>query len=290
MSTTIGVMNWRGENAFNYFVILPNTNYFSFRQKSCTISCNNSKYFLVYLGGLMKRNNNKVMKENKERWLLTYADMITLLMVFFIVLFAMSNLDAKKYQSLAESLNDVFVGQKAILDAPSQSVIPSQSSNELAEMEKQLRDTISEQGLVSKVTINYESEGIVLSFQDTVLFDLGSANLRSEAVSVIEKVTGILSKIPLKIRVEGNTDDLPIHTAQFPSNWELSVARATSVVRIMIQNTKMNPNLISIVGHGEYKPVAPNDSAENRQQNRRVDIVILRGNSGGFVEPPISKQ
>ena len=238
----------------------------------------------------MKRNNNKVMKENKERWLLTYADMITLLMVFFIVLFAMSNLDAKKYQSLAESLNDVFVGQKAILDAPSQSVIPSQSSNELAEMEKQLRDTISEQGLVSKVTINYESEGIVLSFQDTVLFDLGSANLRSEAVSVIEKVTGILSKIPLKIRVEGNTDDLPIHTAQFPSNWELSVARATSVVRIMIQNTKMNPNLISIVGHGEYKPVAPNDSAENRQQNRRVDIVILRGNSGGFVEPPITKQ
>lgn len=228
----------------------------------------------------MARKKETKVKENKERWLLTYADMITLLMVFFIVLFAMSNIDAKKYQSLAESLNDVFSGQKAILNDPSSNIVnikPSTSEEDLSEMEQQLKDIIAELGLVSKVKINYESEGIVLSFQDTVLFNLGSASLTPEAVSIIGKVTEVLAKAPLRIRVEGNTDDLPIRTVQFPSNWELSVARSTSVVRTMLNNPKMEPGRISILGHGEYRPTAPNDSPENRQLNRRVDIVILRG-------------
>jgi chemotaxis protein MotB len=238
----------------------------------------------------MKRRSTNVRKENKERWLLTYSDMITLLMVFFIVLFAMSNVDAKKYQSLAESLNDVFSGQKSVLSNPSQSVVsimPKLSTEDFSEMEKQLRETIEELGLVSKVKINYESEGIVLSFQDTVLFDLGSANLRPEAENVIDKVTAVLAKSPFKLRVEGNTDDLPINTAQFPSNWDLSVARATSVVRMMIKNPNMDPGRLSIMGYGEYRPVAPNDSPENRQLNRRVDIVILQGASVNPAPPVI---
>lgn len=238
----------------------------------------------------MSKKKEIKVKENKERWLLTYADMITLLMVFFIVLYAMSNVDAKKYQSLAESLNDVFSGQKAILNDPSTNIVnvrPSTSQNDFSEMEKQLKDIIAEMGLVSKVQINYESEGIVLSFQDTILFNLGSANLTPEAMNIIEKVTEILAKAPLRIRVEGNTDDLPIRTAQFPSNWELSVARATSVVRVMISNPRMEPGRISILGHGEYRPAAPNDSPENRQLNRRVDIVILRGGETTVPNQPI---
>lgn len=234
----------------------------------------------------MKKKNANVVKENKERWLLTYSDMITLLMVFFIVLFAMSSTDAKKYQSLAESLNDVFNGQKSILNDPSiANVQPTPSQNDFSELEKQLKDIISELGLVSKVKINYESEGIVLSFQDTVLFELGSANVTPAAVNILIKVTDALAKAPLKIRVEGNTCDIPIRTAQYPSNWELSVARATSVVRMMLHNPKMDPSRISIVGHGEYHPVVPNDSEENRQQNRRVDIVILRGSIPAINQP-----
>jgi chemotaxis protein MotB len=137
------------------------------------------------------------------------------------------------------------------------------------------------------VKINYESEGIVLSFQDTVLFDLGSANLRPEAENVIDKVTAVMAKSPFKLRVEGNTDDLPINTAQFPSNWDLSVARATSVVRMMIKDPNMDPGRLSIMGYGEYRPVAPNDSPENRQLNRRVDIVILQGASVNPAPPVI---
>lgn len=238
----------------------------------------------------MKRKKDTKAKENKERWLLTYADMITLLMVFFIVLYAMSNVDAKKYQSLAESLNDVFSGQKAILRDPSLTIVnakPSQSQSDFSEMEKQLKDVIAELGLVSKVKINYESDGIVLSFQDTVLFNLGSASLTPDAINIIGKVTEVLARAPLKIRVEGHTDDLPIRTAQFPSNWELSVSRATSVVRMMLSNPKMEPGRISILGHGEYRPVAPNDSPENRQLNRRVDIVILRGENTTIGQPII---
>lgn len=241
----------------------------------------------------MKKEKVQVKKDNKERWLLTYSDMITLLMVFFIVLYAISNVDARKYQSLAESLSDVFTGQKAILSDPSRNIVnikPSPSEDEFSEMEKQLRDIIADLGLVSKVKISYESEGIVLSFQDTVLFDLGSADLTPEAVNIVGKVTEILARAPLRIRVEGNTCDLPIRTARFPSNWELSVARATSVVRMMINNPKMEPGRISIVGHGEYRPVAPNDSEENRQLNRRVDIVILRGNSPAAEQPVLNRQ
>jgi chemotaxis protein MotB len=132
------------------------------------------------------------------------------------------------------------------------------------------------EGLSTAVTVQHEERGLVVRFADQVFFDLGKADLKPEALAILNKIGPILKDIPNPIRIEGHTDNLPIKTAQFPSNWELSVHRATSVIRYMVEELDFDPTKLSAAGYGEYRPVRPNDSAENRAMNRRVDIVIMR--------------
>jgi len=129
---------------------------------------------------------------------------------------------------------------------------------------------------------------VVLSFQDVALFPLGSAELTPGARDMIGKIGKILIKVPQYLRVEGHTDDLPINTREFPSNWELSVARATSVVQELIHRLNFSPRRLSATGYGEFRPRVPNDSPDNRQQNRRVDIVVLKSKYE-TAEPKIMK-
>lgn len=231
-------------------------------------------------------------KASHERWLITYSDLITLLLIFFVVMYSLSSINARKFKAVAMSLARAMGGERSVLTDTGPSLAPGMSApspeqeeqlaKELAEnagleeIKRELERFIAENGLTGKVSVSLEERGVVLSFQEVALFPLGSADLTPEARETVRKLGPILNKVPNYLRVEGHTDDLPINTARFPSNWELSVARAASVVQEMIGPLGIAPHRLSATGYGEYRPRVPNDSVENRQKNRRVDIVILR--------------
>lgn len=236
----------------------------------------------------MRKHKPPQKHGNQERWLITYADMITLLLIFFIVMYTMSQIDIKKFQFLSESLTKVMGGGGMLLDSPGPSVVQGLSGTEMqsqmdsadrAQLEalrQELAKQIAQSGLNSKVSVSNEERGIVLSFQEDVLFKLGSADLTDQARGIIGKIAPVLLQSPNYIRIEGHTDNLPISTAKFPSNWELSSARAINVLQYIIHKFNFPPERLAAAGYGEYRPRVPNNSAANRQLNRRVDVVILR--------------
>lgn len=251
-----------------------------------------------------------------ERWLISYADFITLLMVFFVVLYAMSQVDAQKYAAMANSLSQVLTGQPSasftyqgpsLVQGASGQKLQAQPGSSTANQEQleQVKEMISEfiaeedqqaaeaqtNGNTSATKLSdniiiYEQErGLVISFKDAMLFPSGSDQLTAKAQEVVAQVGSSLTKLPNYIRVEGHTDNMPIHTGKFPSNWELSVLRASNVVHVLHENAAIPADRLSIIGYGENRPLVANDSNEGRAMNRRVDIVILKQKYDYF-EPP----
>jgi chemotaxis protein MotB len=234
---------------------------------------------------MAKRNQDPPKAENHERWLLTYADLITLLMIFFIVMYTISNVNSKKFAQLSNSMSQAFLGQASgkLIGEAGPALIPGAGSAaaqaEAAKMKKAkeaIDKYIEQQGLKGKVTADLEERGLVISLKEALLFPLGSANLTPEAQRVIQSVGKMLNSMPNQLRIEGHTDNLPIHTAQFPSNWELSTARATNVVNFLTSRVGITPVKLSATGYGEFRPIVANTNEQARAQNRRVDIVVLR--------------
>ncbi|RJX18762.1 MAG: chemotaxis protein MotB [Ammonifex sp.] len=243
----------------------------------------------------MRQRKKEGKEANHERWLITYADLITLLLIFFVVLYSYSNVDAKKFAGIAMSLSQALGGGAGmVVSGQGPSVVSGTPMSQepietkinlnqdvlenirLQKIKAQIEKYAREQGLAARVTTRIEERGVVVSIQDTALFLLGSADLTPQAREIVRKVGQILLTTDNYIRVEGHTCDLPIHTARFPSNWELSTARATSVVQELLKTANFPPQRLSASGYGEYRPVAPNNSEVNRQKNRRVDFVVLR--------------
>lgn len=239
-----------------------------------------------------RRNHKKKSGGSKERWLITYADLITLMLIFFIVMYTLSKVDVAKFETMAQSMEAVFGSGGMILESPGPSVIPGapqqQTQQDIIEqiqldkLKERLQEYIEENGLLTKVSVTMEERGIVLSFQDDVLFDLGSAQLTAQAQELMGKVAPILADSPNYVRIEGHTDNLPIHTARFPSNWELSAARATNVLQELIIEHGLEPQKLSATAYGEYRPRVSNDNASTQQLNRRVNMVILRSKFAGL--------
>lgn len=228
-------------------------------------------------------------KDNSERWLLTYSDLITLLMIFFVIMYAMSNVDAQKYQQLSQSLNGALEPSgmggsgsggtasgggidvtQAVADGKTDKVDP-----ELVAAAEQISKLIKEKNLQDKVSVSIQERGVVVGLMNTVLFDPGSIQIKQDAVPTLVAIGQIANGVHNYIRVEGNTDDVPQNSPTIPSNWELSVLRATEVLKLMVTQSNVAPDKISAVGYGEHRPSVPNTSAENRAKNRKVDIVIL---------------
>jgi chemotaxis protein MotB len=233
-------------------------------------------------------------KENHERWLLTYADLITLLLAFFIVMYSMSRIDAKRFGKVSEQLSNVLRGGHTIFpkgedfDGAGSGMLKlgelrtiqwhvEEKFSRLLKLKKGTTeggghlDKIPEGAISTEVT----ERGLTIHIADRALFESGKADLKEAAREVLNTVTGEIKGIGNHICVEGHTDNVPIHTAAFPSNWELSTARATNVVRYLVENKGVSPQRISARGFGEYRPVASNATDEGRSLNRRVDIVIL---------------
>ncbi|MBP2652094.1 MAG: chemotaxis protein MotB [Firmicutes bacterium] len=224
------------------------------------------------------------------RWLLTYSDLITLLMVFFVVMYAMSKADTVKFNALKESLAVALqpdgAGASLILDHQGATLVDQGNQNASApqseeDFQKMINEIKAKSQEQNQMGFIVDERGLTIRFLDSSLFDLGSANLRPEAFKLLDAVGDSIKNNGRYVRVEGHTDDLPINTYQFPSNWELSAARSIAVTRYLIEKHRLDPRLLSSLGYGEYRPLYPNNAEANRAKNRRVDIVVLRTERAG---------
>jgi chemotaxis protein MotB len=213
------------------------------------------------------------------RWLLTYADMITLMLALFIILFAMSNISKVKVQAFAKSVSGGFDNVWSVNQPPNGGANGSESfesSSSIPAIQRELQQYVQLNHLQTRVQVRTDHRGLVITLlSDKSYYDSGSAELRPETMKILDGIDSFLRRNDNLIRVEGNTDNVPIHTSEYPSNWELSTARAVNVVRYLVEHDGLDPTRLSAAGYGEFKPRTNNHTDEERQQNRRVDIVLL---------------
>lgn len=238
----------------------------------------------------MKRKKKHDHEEHiPEGWLIPYADLLTLLLALFIVLFASSNVDQTKLEKMSQSFNQVFSGGTSVFQASTASNSDISRTNKtdttanprtyelakLDELKEEVNQYIQKNGLEDEIEATINSSGLVLTIQDRALFSMGEATLDGDARAVARSISGILEQAGNReIVVSGHTDNVPINTARFPSNWELSSARATSFMRALLTNDALNPGQFTLASYGEYKPIATNDTDAGRAKNRRVEVLI----------------
>jgi chemotaxis protein MotB len=241
-----------------------------------------------------------------ERWLVSYADFVTLLFAFFVVLYASAQVDRQRALQLSDAIRSGFqqlgVFQGEVPVGPGARSMHSSSSatgsfdstnpelsgkdnsaetnpQEFAKLRNELERVMSAQIDRGEVTLHMERDGLVVTLREIGFFDSGSADLKPEAEKTLAHIAAILKSHSCAIRIEGHTDNIPIHTAQFASNWELSTARATGLVRSLAETYGISPALLSAAGYAEFRPASANDTDQGRAMNRRVDLVILRSQS-----------
>lgn len=254
---------------------------------------------------------------NHERWLVSYADFITLLFAVFTTLYAMSQTDKQKMEEIAASLRESFgysqqaaAGQRGVLHStdikpipaikPDMAIIPispkmppagprqgsmdskvgskgKAEEKDFKEIQSAIEAYLIKHGAQNQVSIGITKRGMVVSLKEAGFFSSGSAAIKQDGYQILNTIIEAMIQYTNPLRVEGHTDNIPINTAQFPSNWELSVSRATNVLRYMQKKFNLDPVMLSATGYGEYRPVSENSTADGRAKNRRVDLVMLSG-------------
>lgn len=203
--------------------------------------------------------------------------MITLLLGLFIILYAISNIDVEKYKKVTAALGDVFGNKGKIVGLENVNVTNALTPN--ARLKKDLSSLVAEYNYDNSIRFEENKRGVVIHILDNLLFASGNADLSKSSVIVLHRLANILKKLPNDLRIEGHTDNVPINSKEFPSNWHLSVARALNTAYYLISKEGLSPDRVSIVGYSEYKPIASNDTPEGRIMNRRVDIVVINKES-----------
>lgn len=251
----------------------------------------------------MKRRDKNTQEGGSPGWMTTYSDLVTLLLCFFVLLYSMSQLDIARFEAVAESYRNRVIffdgspskidfeqtGESATIREPNKDIEKDNildpdrvTSNQrsLEELLNEVEGFLEENQLRDVISANRTDQGVVLILQERILFDSGQAELKPDGLPFLDKISLLLSKIPNYVRVEGHTDNRPISTVQYPSNWELSGARASSVIRHILDSGEFNPSRFIAAGYGDTRPIVPNTSSENWQKNRRVEIVILELSEG----------
>jgi chemotaxis protein MotB len=261
---------------------------------------------------MSKRRKRTQDHVNHERWIVSYADFITLLFAFFVVMYSISSVNEGKYRVLSQTLNDAFQEtnrslepiQVGELNRNSSNTIASEQDSALIQTEQlQGPGTYQEQSLnmdempISEaqrlsflaatiedmlsdyvdqelVDVSFTEDRVIINMKDKMLFPSASAHLSRTAVKALRSISRVLDTVPNQIQVEGNTDNRPINTEEFPSNWELSAARAASVVHLMTR-MGIEPQRMSAIGYAEHRPVADNSTESGRAKNRRVSLIIM---------------
>lgn len=270
----------------------------------------------------MARRQKHEEHENLERWLVSYADFITLLFAFFVVMYSVSQVNEGKYRVLSDSLVNAFkttptaatpispalridssikgasnVAQSPVLKQtifvrkpdPAQEAHQKQQKEKMKGVAEDLLKAMEPLVKEGQVKVSQSVHGIAIEINASVLFASGQASLEPGSIKALRAVGGVLAKVPNDIQVEGFTDNTPINTAAFPSNWELSTARASSVVRLLAESGAPTDRLVA-VGYGEFRPVDTNSTPEGRARNRRVTIMILSEQQEKIIDIPLASQ
>lgn len=228
---------------------------------------------------MRRRRKRMSFDNNSDRWLLTYADLITLLLAFFVVMYSMSRIDAKQFGKMVKALSGILKGGNEIVVITTQDKIGQGFGllklGNLKMLQKKIQEKFKFLGKQEEVVTEITERGLVIHIMESALFRQGSAALELRALNILDLVYDEIANRPNHVRIEGHTDNRSIRSALHASNWELSTARATAVVRYFLDNYDFPPERISALGYGEYRPIRRNNSIANRASNRRVDIVIL---------------
>ncbi|MBF7096313.1 flagellar motor protein MotB [Alkalibacter mobilis] len=239
-----------------------------------------------------KRKTTESQSSGSPAWMATFSDMMTLLLTFFILLYSISTVDVQKFKDISYSLQAVlmgegqptiFEGQDPTTDIPLEEenheiediIDPSTIKETTLEMYTQVKDYIQEQGLEAEVTVSLNRSGVFVDIKEAILFEPGRAELKTGGKEILDNLEGLFLQFENEIVVEGHTDNVPIKTANYPTNWELSVDRAVRVVRYLCEVKKVPEKRLSAIGYGEYQPIAHNDTPQNRALNRRVNLLII---------------
>jgi chemotaxis protein MotB len=230
-----------------------------------------------------------------DRWLVSYADFITLLFGFFVVLYAFAKVDQKKQAEVSEAIHSGFQSLSALPGGTSnrsndaagqanpQKIVvmaedshsPAQVKDDLDRLRRDLSRILSSQVADQSISLEMGRDGLVISLREAGFFDSGSATPKASALPTLRQIAAKLGTTPYDLRIEGHTDNIPIHNAEFDSNWELSSARATRIARLFLEMEAMPPDRISAAGYAEFHPAADNATAAGRAENRRVDLVVM---------------
>ncbi|RMF06762.1 MAG: hypothetical protein D6762_08815 [Candidatus Neomarinimicrobiota bacterium] len=228
-----------------------------------------------------RQRRKKNSKPTAPGWMTTYGDMVTLLLTFFVLLFSFTNMDKRKFEQVAGSLRGALGVLSENLPIPSSPTLPSGGveydllrRSAIFESVENLRDALSQYTSDGSVNIEATESGILIQMGDKILFDQGKADLKPGARKVLTIVGKQIKDQAADIQVAGHTDDVPIHTEEFPSNWELSTARALAVVKYLVDEVGVPPQILAAVGYSEYRPIVPNLTDEQRQMNRRVEFLV----------------
>jgi chemotaxis protein MotB len=230
----------------------------------------------------MKRRRPSQHTSSHERWLVSYADFMTLLFALFVVLFASSHHDNQTIKRVSTSVKNGFTDLSAF--SPNTPTIATPSipnkppSNEALELQHKLQSSLGKEIERKQVGLKITPEGFVISLHELGFFESGQARLLPGADITIKRIATVLTQYGLDMRIEGHSDNVPIHNAAFASNWDLSTARATTVAMMLLDDAGIDPQRLSIAGYGQYHPSASNDTPEGRRANRRVDIVVVAFN------------
>ncbi|WP_147566772.1 OmpA/MotB family protein [Clostridium tyrobutyricum] len=238
----------------------------------------------------------KKRKKGKEpdgmRWMLTYSDLITLLMIFFIVMYSMSQVDQNKYKQLSQSLKVAMGGGKTIIgteNAPSvkdnvnQIDIPERDDGQTTSqteqqkfqnLKKEVDQYLSKNGMSKSVSTSVDQRGLVVSINDTLFFDTGKADIKPNIKNKLIGIGKIVNQLGSAIRIEGHTDNVPISNGIYKSNWQLSSVRAANVTQFLQDKVGISPEKLTSVGYGQYRAITDNSTDVNKAKNRRVDIII----------------
>jgi chemotaxis protein MotB len=219
--------------------------------------------------------------------------MITLLVVFFIILYAQANIDSSKFAKLAISFRQAF-GAGVQLGSEQTGMIVGQGGRagdiEIANFKhvaQEMEKFVEQVGLTDEISVGSRKEGLVIELSGNVLFPSGSADLKPGAKAVLDKVVELIAPLPNQLRVEGHTDNVPVDSREFPTNWELSSARAVTVARFLVEQGQVDAERVGAAGFGEHRPLVPNDTREHRAKNRRVELVVLKAEFASDVTTPL---
>ena len=229
---------------------------------------------------------------NHERWLISYADFITLLMVFFVVMYSMSSADSEKFKKISQSLSQAFnvevlkgTPESGLMDgiqspqAPIDDLITDGEVPQAQRLKAKIEALLDGSAQTPDVTVGRDKDGLVIRLSGSYLFDSGRAELKPNSLAVLDTIANELRAVPNDIRVDGHTDSTPIDSPRYPTNWELSTARALAVTRYLTETDGIRAGRVMAAGFGEFRPIAANDTREHRAQNRRVEIHVLSSSS-----------